>query len=87
MDSEDPKEWFNDGLAEYLINKEIEYYVVGSNWSIEEKYKGKADWLGFGISTIYDRNNGKILNQSKKYYGNDIIYADLLTQEVIEKHS
>ena len=75
-----------------LRDCKVTYNVIGSNWSIDEKYSNRdksnnnnnnnnnnniIDWNGFGFSAIYSNDKAEVLVQSEKMYGNDIIYADI----------
>ena len=70
VDDEHPAEWFFESLPARV--KPFSLYVIGANWSVDEKQK----WRGYGFSEIIS-NRGEILASATSVRGSEIIYADL----------
>ena len=71
----DPKSWFGEKLPKHFEENDVNYYIIGSNWVVDEKEDG-YDFKGFGFSTIYD-SKGKILSQAKEIHKSEIVYAEI----------
>jgi predicted amidohydrolase len=72
VDESHPADWFWYKLP--LRAAKYKHYIIGANWSVDEKQK----WYGYGFSEILSPD-GKILANSKRLYGSDIIYAVIKT--------
>ena len=70
-----PVEWFWYELPNRA--KTYNHYIIGANWSVDEK----QDWFGYGFSEIISPE-GKILANSNRLYGSDIIYANIKTAPI-----
>lgn len=74
VDDDHPAEWFWHRLPERV--KPFHHYLIGANWSVDQKPKN--NWKGYGFSTILARD-GRVIATAKSLFGEEIVYADLET--------
>jgi predicted amidohydrolase len=72
VDISHPADWFWYELPSRAAL--YKHYIIGANWSVDEK----QSWYGYGFSEIISPD-GKILVNSNRLYGSDIIYAVIKT--------
>lgn len=74
VDDEHPADWFWHRLPERL--KPFHHYVIGANWSVDQRPKN--NWKGYGFSTIL-APDGHVLSTAKSLFGEEIVYAEIET--------
>ncbi len=72
----DPFFWFRQQLPSLLKKSNVNFSIVGANWSVDKEEK----WEGYGLSTIYGPF-GEILSVNKNFIGDSIIYAEIKTEK------
>jgi predicted amidohydrolase len=74
VDDDHPAEWFWHRLPERL--KPFNHYLIGANWSVDQKPKN--NWKGYGFSTIL-APDGHVIATAKSLFGEEIVYAEIET--------
>ena len=72
VENSHPVHWFWYELPDRA--QTYKHYIIGANWSVDDE----ENWYGYGFSEIISPE-GKILVNSNRLYGSDIIYAVIKT--------
>jgi predicted amidohydrolase len=74
VDEDHPAEWFWHRLPKRV--KPFQHFVIGANWSVDQKPKN--NWKGYGFSTIL-APDGRVISTANSLFGEEIVYADIET--------